>query len=212
MRRPHVLVLGVAMALGLAGAGCARPVAGQAAYQVGAAAGTGVDVRSPAHSRPASPTHRRAARHTHRPAHHSSPPATTNPPAPPPPSHTQAPLPSTKQPSQTTDPPAPTLAEFSVCLSLFQFSHAPDGAFRALPRHASLPSRAKVGRAYTAAYQRMMRVLRTSGLPPDDVVRMQAMEVAAATRAMARALPSGSGVSNRQLRGAFVKLTQLCAH
>jgi hypothetical protein len=117
-----------------------------------------------------------------------------------------------KKPSQTTDPAAPTLAEFSVCLNLFQLSRAPDGAFRALPRHASMSSRTHVARSYTAAYTRMMKVLRTSGLPPDDVVRVQAMAVASATRAMARALPSGSGVSNRQVRAAFVRLTQLCAH
>lgn len=209
MRRPHVLVLGVLVALGLAG--CARPVAGQAAFQVGAAAGAGADANRPTASSPASTarSHRPAPRRTHRPAHHSAPAPTT---PPPPPTHTQAPPTPSKEPTQTTDPGAPTLEEFSVCLSLFQISRAPDGAFRSLPRHASMSSRSHVARSYTAAYRRMMRILRASGLPPDDVVRLQALAVASATRTMARALPSGSGVSNRQLRAAFVKLTQVCAH
>jgi hypothetical protein len=186
-------------------------VSGQAAYQVGAAAGTGADAHRSTASRRTKPS-RTASRRTHRPAHHSAPPATT--PPPPPPTHTQAPPPPapTKKATRTTDPTAPTLAEFSVCLSLFQISRAPDGAFRSLPRHASMSSRTHVARSYSAAYERMMKVVRGSGLPPDDVVRLQAMSVASATRTIARALPSGSGVSNRQLRAAFVKLTQLCTH
>lgn len=209
MRRPHVLVLGVVVALGLAGcAGCARPVAGQATYQLGAAAGTGANAAPPADSGSAPPTR------THRPTPRRTPTrhTTAAPTTPPAPTRTQAAPPPTKQPSQTTDPAAPTLAEFSVCLSLFQLSRVPDGAFRALPRHASMSSRAHVAKAYTAAYRRMIKVLRGSGLPPDDVVRVQALAVAAATHDMARALPSGSGVSNRTLRAAFVKLTRLCAH
>jgi hypothetical protein len=211
MRRPHVLVLGVVVALGLAGcAGCARPVAGQASYQVGAAAGAGDGANGAATSPPtASRSHRPTPKRTRRPAHHTAPP--TTPPAPPQ-THSEAPPTPKKKPSQTSDPAAPTLEEFSVCLSLFQISRAPDGAFRSLPRHASMSSRSHVARSYTSAYQRMMKVLKTSGLPPDDVVRLQAMSVASATRAMARALPSGSGVSNRRLRAAFVKLTQLCTH
>lgn len=210
MRRPHVIVLGVVVALGLAGcAGCARPVAGRATYQVGAAAGTGGNAAPPVDSAPASSarTHRPAPRRTHPPTHSAAP---TTPP--PPPTHTAAPPVPTKTPEETTGPSAPTLAEFSVCLSLFQLSRVPDGAFRALPRHASMSSRAHVARSYTTAYRRMIKVLRASGLPPEDVVRVQARAVASATRDMARALPSGSGVSNRQLRAAFVKLTQLCAH
>lgn len=210
MRRPHVFVLGVVVALGLTGvAGCAKPVTGQATYRVGAAAGSGADAaaHTDAGSTPARRPHRPKPRHA--PTRHTAAPTTPAPP--PPPTHTQA-SPPRKKPPQTTEPGAPTLAEFSVCLSMFQLSREPDGAFRALPRHASMSSRAQVAKAYSAAYRHMMRVVRTSGLPPDDVVRMQALAVASATRRMARALPSGSGVSNRGLRAAFVRLTQLCAH
>src|SRR5579875_2091233 len=184
MRRPHVLVLGVVVALGIAGcAGCARPVAGQATYRLGAAAGTGANAASPADSGSTAP------KRTHRPKPRRTTP-TRRPTAPAPhaqpkprPTHPQPPPPTTT-PAQTTDPGSPTLAEFSVCLSLFQLSRGPDGAFRALPRHASMPSRAEVAKAYSAAYRQMMAVLRTSGLPPDDVVLMQALAVASATQQM----------------------------
>jgi len=207
-------------------AGCAAPVGGQAAdsqpQAIGSLAGTGQG-RGTATTVAPKPRHKAAPRHTRTAKHRPAPPATSAAPPPPVAPTTPSAAP-TKQPSshpapRSKHPSAPThssspissLPEFAMCLSFYQLARAPNAAFRQLPRHASLSSRARVGRTYADSYRRMTRVLQHAGLPRKDVVRLRGVAVIKAMDAIARALPSGHAVSNRALRQALLELSRVCA-
>jgi|SRR5882757_10056398 len=226
MRRRHV-VFGVfaTLLVGALAGGCAAPVGGQASDSqprvIGSLAGTGVDRGSATTVAP--PTRRKAApRHTRAKKHRSAPPVTSSvapPPAAPttpPPTTPPASHPAPKHSTAPTKPthsssPVASLPEFAMCLSFYQLAREPNAAFRQLPRHASLSSRARVGRSYTSTYRQMSRVLQHAGLPRQDVVRVRGVAVMRAMDAIARALPSGHAVSNRALRQALVELSRVCS-